>query len=415
MSARIVLFEDHLLADMNPVTLTRPAFGVTCACLTLWDVATAAGEASWLVRDHLAKLVARRYGAGAAFRGGAPLERPTLFLNASVVPDARYVPHLTELAAAGRPFIGTSGRRVAAALLPAGTCAPESLSAETVTPWLLELKLPLSSDETLKTLDQQFELVKRLEELFPGNLAFRIARDGFREVRPGVFAAEGAAIADTAAFSCTNGPVALDRDAVVGEFSYFEGPVYVGPRTRLIERASLKGCVCVGAVCKVGGEIEASVIEPYTNKQHHGFLGHSWVGSWVNLGAGTSNSDLKNTYGEVRLEFPHRRVDTGMQFLGCIVGDFAKSAINTSIFTGKVIGVASMLYGFVGSNVPSFCNYARSFGQITECPLEQALLIQRRMFARRGIEQTPEDAAVLRAAFEMTRGERLLSDEPPSL
>ena len=86
-----------------------------------------------------------------------------------------------------------------------------------------------------------------------------------------------------------------------------------------------------------------------------------------------------------------------------------------SIFTGKVIGVASMLYGFVGTNVPSFCNYARSFGQITECPLDQALLIQKRMFARRGIEQTPADVEVLRAVFETTRGERLLSDEPPAL
>ncbi len=415
MQNRIVLFEDQFLADMSPVTLTRPAFAVTCACLTLGEVAAAAGgEVSWVVRGYLAKLAARRFGAATAFRGGT-LEQPTLFLNASVVPDARYVPRIGELAAAGRPFICTAGRRVSAALVPAGTRAPDPLTAEAVTPWLLELKLPLSPEETFRTLDHSFELVKHLEELFSGNLTFRISRDGFQEVRPGVFAAEGVTIADTAVFHVKAGPVVLDREAVVGDFSYFEGPVYVGPRTRLIERASLKGCVCVGAVCKIGGEIEASVIEPYTNKQHHGFLGHAWIGSWVNLGAGTSNSDLKNTYGEVRIELPHRRVDTGMQFLGCIVGDFAKSAINTSIFTGKVIGVASMLYGFVGSSVPSFCNYARSFGQITECPLDQALLIQKRMFARRGIEQAPEDVEVLRAVFEMTRGERLLSDEPPSL
>jgi UDP-N-acetylglucosamine diphosphorylase/glucosamine-1-phosphate N-acetyltransferase len=414
MNTRIVLFEDQFLADMSPVTLTRPAFAVTCACLTLWDVAAAAGgEVRWLVRSHLAKLAARRFGAAAAFRGGV-LEAPTLFLNASVAPDARYAPRIAELAA-GTPFVCTAGRRVAAALVSAGTRAPDPLTAEALTPWLLELKLPLSPEETFRTLDHQFELVKHLEDLFPANLAFRIGRDGFREVRPGVFAAEGVTIADTAVFHVQAGPVALDREAAVGDFSYFEGPVYVGPHARLIERASLKGCVCVGAVCKIGGEIESSVIEPYTNKQHHGFLGHSWVGSWVNLGAGTSNSDLKNTYGEVRLEFPHRRVDTGMQFLGCVVGDFAKSAINTSIFTGKVIGVASMLYGFIGSSVPSFCNYARSFGQITECPLDQALLIQKRMFARRGIEQSAEDVEVLRAVFEMTRGERLLSDEPPSL
>jgi UDP-N-acetylglucosamine diphosphorylase / glucose-1-phosphate thymidylyltransferase / UDP-N-acetylgalactosamine diphosphorylase / glucosamine-1-phosphate N-acetyltransferase / galactosamine-1-phosphate N-acetyltransferase len=171
----------------------------------------------------------------------------------------------------------------------------------------------------------------------------------------------------------------------------------------------------VGEVCKVGGEVERSIVESFTNKQHHGFLGHSYIGSWVNLGAGTSNSDLKNTYGEVRLEYPHRRVDTGMQFLGCIVGDFAKSAINTSIFTGKIVGVCSMLYGSIGSNVPSFCNYARSFGQITECPVDQAILIQKRMFERRGIRQTPEDAELLKSVFELTRQERLISDEPPAL
>ena len=74
-----------------------------------------------------------------------------------------------------------------------------------------------------------------------------------------------------------------------------------------------------------------------------------------------------------------------------------------------------MLYGFIGSNVPSFCNYARSFGQITECPVDQAVLIQKRMFARRGILQTPEDAALLKDVFELTRSERLISDEPPAL
>ena len=141
------------------------------------------------------------------------------------------------------------------------------------------------------------------------------------------------------------------------------------------------------------------MIESFTNKQHHGFLGHSYVGSWVNLGAGTSNSDLKNTYGEVRLEFHHAKVDTGMQFLGAVIGDYAKSAINTSIFTGKIIGVSSMLYGFIGQNVPSFCNYARSFGQITECPVDQAVLIQKRMFARRGIAQSAEDVEVLQGGL----------------
>jgi len=412
METQIVLFEDHLLGTMNPVTLTRPAFGVTCACSTFYAVAAAAaGETpSWIVRQHLEKTCARVWT-----RTPFDPARPHLFLNASIVPDTRYIEKITSLARAGKPFVATAGDRVSAAWVPSGTAVPKTLTAETVTPWLLESKLPLHDEELFRTLDHQYEVVKYLEPLFEANIRHRVAGSGLREIKPGVFAAEGVSVADTAIFRTAHGPVVLDRDVEALDFTYFVGPVYVGPRSRIIERASLKDHVCIGSTCKIGGEVEASIVESFTNKQHHGFLGHSWVGSWVNLGAGTSNSDLKNTYGEVRLEFVHRREDTGMQFLGCIIGDYAKSAINTSIFTGKIIGVSSMLYGFIGTNVASFCNYARSFGQITECPVDQAILIQKRMFERRGIRQTPDDAELLRAVFEMTRAERLITDEPPAL
>ena len=411
VAAQIVLFEDHLLEDMSPITLTRPAFAVTCACLTLFEIAAGAADSvGWVVRDHMAKITAQRHSASAHLAGA-----PALYLNASIVPDVRYGERFRRLIQEGRPFVATAGGRVSAAFLPADVAVPHPLTAENVTPWLLELKLPLMEEELFKTFDHQYEVITYLEPLFAVNIASRIQNGAYREVKAGVFAAENVTIADSAVFKTREGPVVLERDVEAMDFTYFVGPVHVGARSRIIERASLKEQVCVGEVCKVGGEVERSIIESYTNKQHHGFLGHSYVGSWVNLGAGTSNSDLKNTYGEVRLEYPHRRVDTGMQFLGCIIGDFAKSAINTSIFTGKIIGVSSMLYGAIGSNVPSFCNYARSFGQITECPVDQAILIQKRMFARRGIVQSAEDAELLRAVFEQTRQELLISDEPPAL
>jgi UDP-N-acetylglucosamine diphosphorylase / glucose-1-phosphate thymidylyltransferase / UDP-N-acetylgalactosamine diphosphorylase / glucosamine-1-phosphate N-acetyltransferase / galactosamine-1-phosphate N-acetyltransferase len=410
MGSQIVLFEDQFLSDMNPVTLTRPAFSVTCACWTLHEIASGVSRrVRYIVRDYLRKVAARRYPQEGLEQGA------TLFLNASIVPDVRYAARMRQLADEAHPFMCTAGHRIAAACVPAGTPIPPTLGAEEVTPWLLELKLPLLDEECFRTLDRQFEVVKHLEELFPANLAARLASGGYREVRPGVFAADGVSIADTAVFRPAAGPIVFERGVEAMDFTYFVGPVHVGAGTRVIERASVKEHVSIGERCKVGGEIEASVIEGFTNKQHHGFLGHSYVGSWVNLGAGTSNSDLKNTYGEVRLDFHHAKVDTGMQFLGAVIGDYAKSAINTSIFTGKIIGVSSMLYGFVGQNVPSFCNYARSFGQITECPVDQAVLIQKRMFARRGVVQTSEDIEVLRSAFELTRSERLISDEPPSL
>ena len=91
----------------------------------------------------------------------------------------------------------------------------------------------------------------------------------------------------------------LDRDVAVGPSCHMQGPIYVGPHSRINEHASIKEAVSLGHTTRVGGEVEASIIESYSNKQHYGFLGHSYVGSWINIGAGTSNSDLKNTYGTV--------------------------------------------------------------------------------------------------------------------
>jgi len=165
----------------------------------------------------------------------------------------------------------------------------------------------------------------------------------------------------------------------------------------------------------MGGEVEASVIEPYTNKQHHGFLGHSYLGSWINLGAGTGNSDPKNTYGHVNMEHQGQKIATGMQFVGCIIGDYSKSAINTSIFTGKTIGVCSMLYGFVTTNVPSSVNYARLFGQVSELRPAVMIATQQRMFQRRKVEQRPCDVQLLNDMQELSRDERQLAGEPVSL
>ena len=160
---------------------------------------------------------------------------------------------------------------------------------------------------------------------------------------------------------------------------------------------------------------EMCIRDSYSNRQHHGFLGHSYLGSWINLGAGTCNSDLKNTYGIVNMDYNGERVSTGMQFIGCIMGDYAKTAINTSIFTGKLIGPGSMLYGFVTTNVPAFVNYARSFGQVTESPPGILELTQKRMFMRRNVPQRPADIQLIHDLYALTRDQRQMSEEPLSL
>src|SRR5262245_20508590 len=115
------------------------------------------------------------------------------------------------------------------------------------------------------------------------------------------------------------------------------------------------------------------------------------------------------------MNYRGQQVITGMQFVGCIMGDYAKTAINTGIFTGKLVGACSMVYGFVTTNVPSFVNYARLFGQVTELPPDVMISTQERMFRRRNVPQRPCDARLIEDMFELTRHERQLAGEPLSL
>ena len=249
-------------------------------------------------------------------------------------------------------------------------------------------------------------------DILQANLEDRLRTGDYDEVQPGVFVKPGAKLGQYFVGETDEGPIVLEENVRIGPYCYLSGPVHLAAGARVIEHAAIKDSVALGHTTKVGGEVERSIVEPYTNKQHHGFLGHSYLGSWVNLGAGTSNSDLKNTYGTVAMEYNGGRVNTNMQFIGCVVGDYAKTAVNTSIFTGKTIGACTMVYGFVTTNVPSFVNYARSFGQVTEAPVDVMIATQRRMFARRSVAQRPCDIDLLYAMYDLTRHERQLATQP---
>jgi glucose-1-phosphate thymidylyltransferase len=238
------------------------------------------------------------------------------------------------------------------------------------------------------------------------NLNHAITVGEFDEIRKGVYASDESVCGQFVTADTSAGPIVLHTASIVEPHAHLRGPLWVGEQAIVRSHASVRGGVAVGSHSRIGGEVQDSVVEPYSNKQHLGFLGHSYLGSWVNWGAGTSNSNLKNTYGSVKMLYGQKQIDTGMTFLGCIVGDHVKSAINTSIFSGKTIGPCSMLYGFVTENVPAFTNFARQFGDITEIALETAIEGERRMMARRNVAMTAERQAMLREIFERTRDQR---------
>lgn len=413
----IVLFEDAAVAKLYPITVGRPAYAITCASYSLVDLLAPCSQAiRGVVRPHLIQL--QKFDRPSLHQTSFKKGASTLLLNAATAPTAANRQELVEWAASAEPGAVYRGERLLAALLPPDATLPSrEANAYELHDYLsssVVVSLP-KLPRKLTCFEYPHDVVQANLDAFSSNIELRLREGGYQEKQDGVFLAGSADIGEHVVWDSSAGPIIVEPDATIGPYCYVRGPVYIGRGARILEHAAIKDSVSLAHTTKIGGEVEGTVIEAYSNKQHHGFLGHSYLGSWINLGAGTSNSDLKNTYGTVKMEYRGEKVATSMQFLGAIVGDYAKTAINTGIFTGKTVGVCSMLYGFVTTNVASFVNYARLFGQVTELPTDVMIATQERMFLRRKVTQRPCDIQLIHDMYLLTQDERQLAGEPLAL
>jgi UDP-N-acetylglucosamine diphosphorylase/glucosamine-1-phosphate N-acetyltransferase len=408
---RLCLFEDRGALDLEPLTLTRPAFDLLCGQTSLAAKQCRAfgpGPAGVLVRPHLAELYRFEHP-------DVPVNDLTWLRSApTVLVNGRWLPPPAPPAAADGPCIALAGEEVAWAAV-----GPEQLtycSGNTLDDCLETWKL------TLPTRPAGGRLVRHLWDLVEHN-AEQIVLEHEREAgfvarwsRPGdegplpalVGPAERLYIDPTAQLDpmvvadTTRGPVVVAAQAVVAAFTRLEGPCYVGPHTHVLG-AKVRAGTTLGPHCRVGGEVEASIVQGHSNKYHDGFLGHAYVGEWVNLGAGTSNSDLRNDYGEVRVTVAGRLVDTGMKKVGCFLGDHTKTGLGALLNTGTSAGVFCDLLpgGLLPRHVPSFCRCRD--GTVSEQPhLGRLLQTAAEVMRRRGRTFTDAHAGLYRALYEQT-------------
>ncbi|MDR0926663.1 MAG: hypothetical protein LBO69_02720 [Ignavibacteria bacterium] len=213
-------------------------------------------------------------------------------------------------------------------------------------------------------------------------------------------------IGEGVVLDATNGTILIDNAATIMHNAVIMGPCYIGKGTTIKIGAKIYGCCSFGDYCKIGGEVEHSTFHNYSNKQHDGFIGNSYIGEWVNLGAGTSNSDLKNNYGCITMELPHRKVITDKQFIGTMIGDHTKTAINTAFTTGSVIGVSAMLAtnNFIPKSVESFTWHTSN--KIQPYKLEKALETAAMMMKRRGKEMSNAEIHRLKFAYDKRKSKK---------
>ncbi len=214
-------------------------------------------------------------------------------------------------------------------------------------------------------------------------------------------------IAPGVVIDAEEGPVIIDENTRIMANAYLQGPLYVGKNSLVKVCAKIYKDSSFGEFCKVGGEVENSIIHSYSNKQHDGFLGHSYIGEWVNLGADTNTSDLKNTYGEIKVMMEDFEINTGRMFLGLLCGDHTKSSINAMFTTGTIAGICGIIVRdwFMPNFIKSFSWGGKSNSPIYH--LEKAIEVARIVMARRNKKLLPEEEELIKKEYDRISKKKL--------
>ncbi len=400
---RFFLFEDSFYRNLLPLVYFRPVWELRCGMFTLRErFERCFGEpAGYLTRTYLLNHFLKKPPFSASFTGDDEM----LLVNGRWLAEDSHKDMLLELAP-GQAFM--AGSELAACRITArqldgcldrGVLIPGRILAHLdVHPIAVSLiRFPwdavLQNGELLENDMEASDHLGRLEgQIYPG---VHLLKENKIRIAPGAVLKPGVVI------DAEHGPVWIDEEAVIMANAVIEGPVYIGKKSTIKIGAKIYENTTIGPVCKVGGEVEESIFQGYSNKQHDGFLGHSFVAPWVNLGADTNNSDLKNNYSNVTAFINGEPVDTGQRFVGLAIGDHSKCAINTMFNTGAVVGVCCNLFGagMPPKFVPSF-----SWGgaeQLSPFNFDKCLEIARVVMSRRKIKFTDDDLAIFEAVKEL--------------
>lgn len=409
----LCLFEDHAVNHLAPLTLTRHTSDLRLAAYTLGEIQQALfpdAKVAYIGRQEITDIT-RQEHPDALINPMVP-EGPLLLLN------ARWVPGNGTFAEELKALVASNGKAIAYR-------QDESLVAAWI-PNPVAMPHVGTIDEYVSGISRQFitgqRLIGRMWHLLE-NIRDQLIRDfetngrrgteganiqqGVLIVGDDVFIEPGADIRPGAIINASTGPVWIGRDTIIEEKALIVGPCYIGPESRIKAGGRISDSA-IGLVCKVGGEVQASVIHSYSNKAHDGYLGDSYIGQWCNLGADTNTSNLKNDYGLISVYDAVGKdfVPSGKQFLGLIMADHSKCAINTMFNTGTVVGVGCNLFGaaFPPRHVPSFSWGGADRFEIYR--LEKALRVAEAVMARRNKPLTDADRELLSHVFDSTRLQR---------
>lgn len=407
---RLCHFEDRRTADLGPLTLTRPASDLLCGMSTL-----GVKQRQYFEHVEVVGHLCRTGVAGAVACDpnlvNNPIwlrSAPTVVVNGRWLPPTRTqterAPSFKELFANGS-FLALCGEEVAFAVLdPAllSTTAPETID-ERLENWMETLPCRTVGGQMIRypweLVDRNAEqIIRGFDSIYDAS-ATGFHPNGFLHVGPAdrLLIDPSAEIEPLVVADTTHGPVIIGPGTHVHAFTRLEGPCVIGAGSHVLG-ARIRAGTTIGPDCRVGGEVECSILHGHVNKYHDGFLGHSYVGEWVNLAAGTITSDLRNDYQPINVPINGVEVPTGLTKVGSFIGDHARTGLNVILNCGSVIGAFANLLPtgqFAPQTVPSFSRFG-PHGLKPNSDIEKTLATADRVMHRRGKSLTAELEAVYR-------------------
>lgn len=382
---QLVFSDAQYWEDFLPLTFTRPVAEMRCGILTFserWQKILETTEVSWFTEMYLQQ----------KFR--EPEKKESLFLVTNFLPTETVIQQIKDLKQ-GEALV-YEDELVAAKINMEGFSLNQIEKMTDIKEELVFFKKPTDLFTYNKeAIDFDFELLtkgKTSQELSSTN--------GFLGNKEDLFIEEGAEI-EFSTINTKTGKIYIGKNAEVMEGCNLRGPIALCEGSKFNLGAKIYGATTIGPHSKVGGEVSNIIIFGYSNKGHDGFVGNSVIGEWCNLGADTNSSNLKNNYGNVKL-WNYRTKDfqdTGLQFAGLIIGDHSKTAINTQLNTGTVIGVASNIFkeGFPPNLIENFS--WGGFKDDERFKLDKAYEVAEKVMARRKLPLTDDDKAILKHIF----------------
>jgi UDP-N-acetylglucosamine diphosphorylase/glucosamine-1-phosphate N-acetyltransferase len=388
----IILFDPDTRDQLLPLTYTRPVGELRVGITTISEkwAAQFGGKISYITQNYLSE----KY----------PIEisDDNFVINGSVLPNAKLCKLINELN--NNEAFQKDGELIAARL---DRLQFHNLMEDNDIEELVGFELQETPFDTInyawdifslnnKAIRDDFNFLTQGRVSAPLSKTNKIVGDESL-----IFLEEGATV-ECAILNTQKGPIYIGKNAEIMEGCIIRGPLAMCEHSLLKMGAKIYGATTLGPYCKVGGEVNNAVLFGYSSKAHEGYLGNSVIGEWCNLGADTNTSNLKNTYEEIKLwDYTRNSFGrTGLQFLGLIMGDHSKCGINTMFNTGTVVGVSANVFGagFPRNFIPSF-TWGGPQGYETY-DIKKALFTMERVLARRNMELSENDHAILKHIYE---------------